>query len=225
MKPLLLSLLTLFPLSIQAGIEFTKTALEQTVAVDADSAEYVFPFKITGDKPVQISNLEVSCGCLEASVQKTQYEAGESGEVKIIFKVGAIEGKSMKPITVTTNDPKAPSIQLDCTIEVPKIYEFTPQVTSWEIGEEAKPKIITMKVLTKDPVHVLKYASTQPNMIAEMTVVKPGREYTIKLTPRSTAKPELGLITLETDCKIAKYTKRQVFFTISKKREGTAPSP
>lgn len=221
MKRFLFLSLLCAPLLAHAGIEFESTSITATAGVEDETVGFKFKFKITGDKPVRITNIEPSCGCLEAMSPKSEYQPGESGELNATMKVGAIEGEALKPITITTNDPKKQSIQLDCVVNVPKIYEFTPITTSWEMGEEPTTKILTLKVLSKDPINVLKYASTRENMQAEMVVVKPGREYQIKLTPKSTAQPELGLLTIETDCKIAKYTKRQAFYTIVRKRTPT----
>ena len=224
MKAALWTSLFALPLLAHAGIEFESTSVKVTVGPEDEAADFIYKFKVTGDKPVRITGIEVSCGCMEASSAKSEYAPGETGEVKVIMKVGSVEGEMLKPTTVTTNDPKNQSIQLDATVNVPKIYEFTPMTTSWNMGDEPVTKILTLKVLSKDPINVLKYASTRENMAAEMTVVKPGREYQIKLTPKSTAQPELGLLTIETDCKIAKYTRRQAFFTIVRKPNPTPPA-
>jgi hypothetical protein len=220
----LLSLFMSVPLLALAGIEFEQTTVKTTSKLGDETADFIFKFKVTGDKKVRITNLDVSCSCLEATADKGEYAPGDHGEVKVVMALGSIEGEMVKYTTVATNDPKNPSIQLDCSINVPKIYDFQPMTTSWEVGEAPTTKEVKITVLSEDPVNMLKYASTRPNMQAEMTVVKPGREYVVKLTPKNTETPELGLITFETDCKIAKYTKRQVFFTINRKRTPTPPS-
>ena len=86
---LVLAVLSGAPLSTRAGIEFETTALTKAVALGDESAEFVYKFKITGDKPVRITKIEVSCGCLEASSAKSEYAAGESGEVVVIFGIGS----------------------------------------------------------------------------------------------------------------------------------------
>ncbi len=223
MKRFLCTLL-IFPMLAHAGIEFESTSLKSTAKAEDETVDFIFKFKITGDKIVRITDLEVSCGCMEAITAQGEYEPNAKGEVKVTMKVGSIEGESTKYITVFTNDPKNPSIQLDCIVDVPKIYEFTPMTTTWAMGEKPVTKEVKIKILSKDPVNILKYGSTRANVAAEMTVTVPGREYLLKLTPKSTDEATLGTIKLETDCKIAKYTKRQVFFTINRKRTPTPPS-
>jgi hypothetical protein len=220
----LLSLFLSFPLLALAGIEFEQTTVKATSKLEDESADFFFKFKVTGDKLVRITDLEVSCGCLEATADKAEYAPGETGQVKAVMATGSIEGEMTKYITVATNDAKNPSIQLDCSINVPKIYDFQPMTTSWEMGEAPTTKEVKITVLGANPINILKFASTRPNLQAEMVVTKPGREYLLKLTPKNTDTPELGLVTLETDCKIAKFTKRQIFFTIVRKRPPT-PAP
>lgn len=217
MKRFLFGLLAM-PLISHAGLVFDSTTQKATAGMEDESVTLSYKFKITGDKPVKIEALDVSCGCLEATSEKSLYQPGEKGEVKIVMKLGAFEGEVNKPTTVTTNDPVNPSIQLDSLITIPKIYDFSPLTTVWQIGEAPNPKVVKIKVMGKDPINILKTSCTRENTTAEVKVIKPGFEYEITLSPKTTEKPELGLISLETDCKILKYTKRQIFYTIVKKR-------
>lgn len=217
MKFLLALALLALPLMVHGGIEFESTSLKVDAPAGADDAVFVFKFKVTGDKSVQIKDMKVSCGCLEATTAHSEYGPGSTGEIKITLTIGSVEGEMQKPTTVFTNDPENPSIQLDAIVNVKKIFEFTPMTTSWEVGDEAKPKTVRIKILGPDPIKIVKYSSTRENVEAEMKEVTVGREYELTLTPKSTAQPELGLISMETDCKIAKFSKRQVFFTIVRK--------
>ena len=222
----LLTLATLLgaPLTVRAGIEFESTALTKAAALGDESAEFVYRFKITGDKPVRITKIEVSCGCLEASSAKSEYAAGESGEVKVIMKIGSVEGESYKPTTLTTNDPAHESIQLDATVSVPRIYEVTPNICTWTLNDQPDPKTIRVKILGPEPITILKYISSRENMAVEMKEIEKGRLYDLILTPKTTTLPELGIISLETDCKIPKYTKRQIFFTIVRPKASAKPA-
>lgn len=221
---LVLAVLSGAPLAARAGIEFETTALTKAVALGDESVEFVYKFKITGDKPVRITKIEVSCGCLEAFSAKSEYAAGESGEVKLIMKIGAVEGESYKPTTLTTNDPAHESIQLDATVSVPRIYEVTPNICTWTLNDPPDPKTIRVKVQGPDPINILKYVSSRENMAVEMKEIEKGRVYDLILTPKTTTLPELGIISLETDCKIPKYSKRQIFFTIVRPKAAAKPA-
>ena len=61
-------------------------------------------------------------------------------------------------------------------------------------------------------------------MSVEMKEIEKGRVYDLILTPKTTTELELGIIKLVTDCKIAKYTERSVFFNIVRPKAATKPA-
>lgn len=208
--------LTLFRLPASAGIEFTSTTQKAVAGPEADTVEFLYKFKVTGEQKIHIKSLEVSCSCLTATLNKAEYAPGESGEVKVVFTIGSLEGELEKAVTVSTNDAKNPDIQLDCIASVEKIFDIQPVTAVWEQGSKPTTKEVKIKVLGANPINIQKFTSSRPNLQAELNTVKPGREYVLKLTPKSTEQSELAAITLETDSKIPKLAKRSVFANIPK---------
>ncbi len=198
----------------RAGIDFESTVVKKEAEPQEEQADFVFKFKISGDKPVRISDVEVSCGCLQASVDHAEYRPGETGEVKATMRLGSFEGPASKSITVKTNDPEKPLIHLETVANIPTLIEFEPKVTTWKVGEAASPKTVKVKVTHKESIRILKLQSTRENVTPALKEIKEGREYEITLTPKSTESPELGLVTVETDCPIVRYTRRQIFFNV-----------
>ncbi len=196
------------------ALVFESTTVRVPCAPTEDSAELFFRFTNKGDKPVRVVDVEVTCGCLEAGMDKAEYKPGESGQVKAIMKVGVVEGEMSKPIKLMTNDPAAPVITLEAVVDVPVLFQFEPTVTTWKLGEDPSPKIVRAKILWKDPIQILKATSTRENVTPTVREVTPGREYEIVLTPKSTEKPELGLISVETTSPFPKYTRRQIYFNV-----------
>lgn len=220
----LFAALTLLAATAQAGIEFESTRVTVPAKLEDEMVEFFFKFKITGENPVRITKMDVSCGCLEASLPKSEFLSGETGAVKIVMKIGSIEGESYKATTITTNDPAHESIQLDAIVQVPRLYEVTPTMATWQLNDPPTAKTLRLKILGKDPINILKYISSRENMNAELKEIEAGRTYDLILTPKTTELPELGIVTLETDCKIPKYTKRQVFFTIVRPKSPPKPA-
>lgn len=218
MKRPLLALLSLwlFSLPASAGIEFASTAQKAVAGPEADTVEFLYKFKVTGEQKIHIKSLDVSCSCLTATSNKAEYAPGESGEVKVVFTIGSLEGELEKAVTVSTNDAKNPDIQLDCVAKVEKIFDIQPVTAVWEQGSKPTTKEVKIKVLGANPINIQKFTSSRPNLQAELNTVKPGREYVLKLTPKSTEQSELAAITLETDSKIPKLAKRSVFANIPK---------
>lgn len=85
-----------------------------------------YSFTNTGDKPLVISNVTVSCGCMEADWTKEPVPAGGKGEVTAVYDAEAI-GKFYREVGVYCNASNLP-IYLDFSGEVtadPKDYSFT----------------------------------------------------------------------------------------------------
>lgn len=85
-----------------------------------------YSFTNTGDKPLVISNVTVSCGCMQADWTREPVEAGGRGEITAVFDAEAI-GKFYKEVGVYCNASNVP-LYLDFTGEVTadsKDYAFT----------------------------------------------------------------------------------------------------
>ncbi len=74
--------------------------------------EHVFKFKNTGDSDLIIRRTKASCGCTAIAPSKKVIAPGEEGEIKAIFDSKGRSGPQSKQITVTLNDPEAPTVNL-----------------------------------------------------------------------------------------------------------------
>ncbi|MCP4439871.1 MAG: DUF1573 domain-containing protein [Aureispira sp.] len=70
-----------------------------------------FKFQNTGDAPLVISNAKGSCGCTVPSYPKEPIMKGQSNAIKVKYDTKRV-GPFTKYVTLTTNDPKNPSIRL-----------------------------------------------------------------------------------------------------------------
>jgi hypothetical protein len=207
------------------AVEFTQQEIRIIAKPEQNEVPVDFKFTVKGDAPLVISDLEVTCKCLHASVEKTEFQPGESGVIKTIMDVGAHEGDLAKVVTVHSNDTQSPQRALKATVHIPQLVEFTPPITSWTVGDKTEPKLIKVKVLHEEPINIKKLSCTRAEFTPDIKVITPGREYEITLTPETTANPTLGLLTIETDCKIEKYQKRQAFFRVERKRPTATVRP
>ena len=60
------------------------------------------PYTNTGDVPLLIKNVQTTCGCTEATWEKSPLLPGQSGEIKVEF-TGESEGRFVKTIYVVCN--------------------------------------------------------------------------------------------------------------------------
>lgn len=68
-----------------------------------DQVEHVFKFTNTGNEPLIISNIQVTCGCTAPSWPKNPIPPGGKGEIKIGFNSTGKMGRQNKTVTVVSN--------------------------------------------------------------------------------------------------------------------------
>lgn len=215
-------------LPVRGGLVFDREVASETAAPSEETHESKFHFKNTGTKPVAISEVQSTCGCLGAATDKMLYQPGESGTLSATIKLGTFEGEVIKSIYLISDDVEAPKRQLQMKITIPKLMEVSPEVTTWAVGEEAKPKKLTIKVLRDEPIVVTSVSSTRDAFTAELVELEKGRAYEVIMTPKTTAEPTLGAVKIETDCELSRYRNRLAFFNVVRPRRAAAaavPAP
>lgn len=110
----------------QPQISFTTKSQDIGYILWRNPVSVKYGFTNTGDKPLVISNVTVSCGCMQADWTKEPIPAGGKGEITAVFDAEAI-GKFYKEVGVYCNASNIP-VYLDFTGEVTadsKDYAFT----------------------------------------------------------------------------------------------------
>lgn len=69
-------------------------------------ATYEFEFTNTGDQPLEISNVQASCGCTTPFFTREAVMPGKKGKIKASFDSNGRPGPFMKSITVRSNAKK-----------------------------------------------------------------------------------------------------------------------
>jgi hypothetical protein len=231
MKIPLVLVALLCPMLASAAMRLDGDHVDVKPKPEDEIASVVFNFKNDGDKPVRILHLESACSCLSATLDKPVYEPGEKGTGTAQFKVSSFTGEQEKIITVTTDDPKQTEWIVPFIVTVPAVVEIEPKNVQWWLNEEPKPKDMIVKMVGESEMKLTNITSTRENMGFTFKEVKPGREYRVTLTPKTTNEIMIGALKLETDSKIPKYQRQLAFFSIvrqpeSRKAEDTAgPAP
>jgi len=209
-----------------AGLVFESEVATESAAPAEETHQSIFRFKNEGTSPVTITEVQTTCGCLGASADKKTYLPGESGTVSATIKLGTFEGEVTKSIYLLSDDPEAAKRMLQMKITIPRLMEISPEVTSWTVGEEAKPKVLTINVLSDEPIEVTGVSSTRENFTLELKEIEKGRSYEVLIMPKSTEVPTLGAVKIETTCELARYKSRLAFFNIVRARRAAAvPAP
>ncbi|MDK7375237.1 MULTISPECIES: DUF1573 domain-containing protein [Weeksella] len=68
----------------------------------------VMVIKNEGSKPLIIQKVQPSCGCTVPSFPTEPIAPGKTGEIKIQYAAGNVEGDFSKTVTIYSNDEKSP---------------------------------------------------------------------------------------------------------------------
>ena len=82
-----------------------------------------FPIRNGGTGPLVISDMNVSCTCTKAGIDRSRIEPDQAGTIRMALTVGKAPGKQGADLRFTTNDPAQPRVRL--LVE----WETVPNVT------------------------------------------------------------------------------------------------
>lgn len=172
---------------------FEKKEIEAVVRDNDTSAVIEFKFKNAGSKPAKVVRIESSCSCLKAETSNPSVLPGEDGKIDARFVVGDRTGEQVSNLTVTTDIPDQPVIRLTLKVKIPIFLEISPVALFWPVGGNLDPKKISVRKPQSAHVLVgLEVVSTSENFTTKLITVRPGLDYEIEVTPKSTAKFDRG---------------------------------
>lgn len=133
-----------------------------------------FRFTNTGNALLKIGKIKCSCGCTIATLAKTDYSAGESGILKIVYNASRSPGTIKKSCSVPSNDKKTPTVVLNITAKIARKVEYEPKRLNLLLkGENAGCPEITLTSLDKRPFAITHFKSTGNGITADYdTLVK-----------------------------------------------------
>ena len=99
-------LLFSFMLLADAGIKFKEKEIDFGEVESGQTVDIRYEFENIGDQILIIKNVSTSCGCTATKLEKREYQPGEKGEIPTKFFTRGYNGRVIKTVTVTTNDPK-----------------------------------------------------------------------------------------------------------------------
>ena len=217
LAPLIFFVLTAI---LQAGdLKFEQDIYEANIGVKDDEVVRDFKFTNTSSKAIKIKHVEPGCSCVTVEFlnAKATYGAGESGVMRVKFKLDNSQGTVDKPIGVYLElDPEdKPSTVVTFRIHIPTVIALEPKTVSWDANSKPEPKSIRIKINYEKPVKITKLSLSSENYSAEIIPVEEGKTYDVRITPKSTAIQGICLVGIETDIDIDKFQKQQGFARIS----------
>lgn len=112
-KIILVSLILLTTvLSAKPTIKFRNPVFDFGQEEAGKTLNLLFEFENAGSDLLIIKNIVPACGCTAAELKKREYKPGEKGTIAAKFNTSGYNGRIVKTITVTSNDPDSPEIRL-----------------------------------------------------------------------------------------------------------------
>lgn len=144
--------------------------------LDDKEVEGEFRFKNAGKAPLKIADVRASCGCTVPEMSKKEYAAGEPGVVKFKFNPHGKQGQQAKSITVTSNDPKSPSLVLTLKANITAIVMVDPpQLFMGQVEKRTEIHKTTVIYGRKEDFKVLEATNTGPDVL-KIVVGEPKRQ-------------------------------------------------
>ena len=156
-----------------------------------------FTFKNTGTDPVTVRRVRTSCGCTTASLPKSTFAPGETGQIDVKFTFGSRKGPTRKIVSVTMEDKS--EIPLDLRVWIHEPLTIAPALVYWKVGEPGEAKPVQLNVADGQKVGVKSVTSSNPRITATVEAAKPGEQYVVNVKPADTAQKETAELTVQTD--------------------------
>lgn len=223
MKKFLLLFLGLLPLAMQAELVLEKPMIELKPKPEDESVSTTFVFYNKGTKPVRIQGIKSMCSCLNAELDKVEYQPGEKGTGTAEFQVSSFVGRHEKSVQVTTDDPNQTEWTIPFVLEVPEVIKIEPKTLQWWLGDEAVEKTAKVTMMGDAPLKIKDVTSTRENVEFSWKEITPGREYELKVKPKNTSEVMLGALRIETDSTVPKYQRQMAFFSVYRKPASQNP--
>lgn len=105
--------------------------------VEGGKLTHVFTLKNLGGGPLHIDQVRTSCGCTAAALKTKEIAPHGEGQIEVTFDTNHRSGDQRKTITVTSDDPIKPSVNLEFHANVEVLLALQPDFLqlSSEVGK------------------------------------------------------------------------------------------
>jgi hypothetical protein len=144
-----------------------------------------FVFTNTGDRPLEIKQVISSCGCVAAQNWDRGAEPGKTGTIPVIFTASGIGEDVTKPIRIVCNDPTQSNAVIYIHAVMYKPIDAVPGIAAFTFGpnfQTNETRVIRLVSNMDEPVSLSDPVCTNRSFRAELSTVKPGKEFELRVT-------------------------------------------
>lgn len=127
-----------------ASISFDHVHHDFGKVFDDAKVSTTFTFTNVGTAQLVISDVQGSCSCTVAELEKREYAPGESGVIHVEFDPRNRRGAQHRTVIVTSNDPNTPRFTLNVDATVRPLIDIDPTLVRF--GQVARNEAQTMLV-------------------------------------------------------------------------------
>lgn len=180
------------------ALDWQHTEIEQHAPIGEALKPYVFTYTNSGPSAVSITDVRVSCGCLEPELDRKIIPPGESGTLRVGFDRTGLVGEIARTVTVLTDENRKDPYQLILRADLPEALTLAPRLVHWRKEAPAAVKSVDIKVNLAEGVEITRAICNRDDINVSLVTIEAGRHYRLDLTPRGTAETRLAIITLQT---------------------------
>jgi hypothetical protein len=125
-------------------ITFDRMSYDFGVIDDGKVVDTAFKFTNTGNAPLDITDSKGSCSCTAPKLERTTYQPGESGVIRVTYNPHGRRGLQHTKVTVASNDASRPSVTLELQADIKPQLMLDPSIAN--IGEMPMGKGSTISV-------------------------------------------------------------------------------
>jgi hypothetical protein len=164
-------------------IEFSTPVYDFGRIQAGELVKHTFMFTNNGDQPLELSNVQPSCGCTTAGEWSRKVMNGQTGLVPIQFNSSHFNGDVFKTISVSSNDRQKPVVVLQLKGKIWKPLELVPPYTVVNVVPDASSASAVVRILnnTEEPLTLSTPEISTKSFNAMLTTVKPGKEFQLSL--------------------------------------------
>jgi hypothetical protein len=147
-------------------IEFDKTVYDFGSTSMVQQLAGKFIISNTGSGTLEIKKPQPSCGCTVSALKNDKLAPGEKTELTFTVNVGMPRGHLEKHITVPSNDPTQPSVNLTLKADIVPTFDVTPaNISLGNVFRGMKTNItVQIKRLDGKPLGLTKVEAGNPSI-------------------------------------------------------------
>jgi len=140
-----------------------------------------FKFTNTGDDVLKIEKVPATCSCTIPTLDKKEYLPGESGTIKVEYRVRKKLGGTARVITVYSNDPVNPKVRLTVkAMVVPKVTARPSNFKLYPAKDNAGCPDIVLTSLDGKAFAIKSFKSTPSGIQADFDPSKKAARFVLK---------------------------------------------